>query len=208
MTDEDFKKTLWSASNSLRGSVSAAEYKYPVLGLVFLKYVSDMFEAQAEVIRSRLADPESDLFIDDKEIRSESEEDFVEDRTFYETDNVFWVPKSASFKSVLEKATAPDIAQQLDKAMQAIESENPSLKGVLYREFSRLALESGKLGDLINIIARLRFDPKTHGSRDIFGEVYEYFLGQFAMKEGQRAGEFYIMSPSFFTNECHLPTAA
>lgn len=191
MTDEDFKKTLWSASNSLRGSVSAAEYKYPVLGLVFLKYVSDMFEAQAEVIRSRLADPESDLFIDDKEIRSESEEDFVEDRTFYETDNVFWVPKSASFKSVLEKATAPDIAQQLDKAMQAIESENPSLKGVLYREFSRLALESGKLGDLINIIARLRFDPKTHGSRDIFGEVYEYFLGQFAMKEGQRAGEFY-----------------
>lgn len=191
MTDEDFKKTLWSASNSLRGSVSAAEYKYPVLGLVFLKYVSDMFEAQAEVIRSRLADPESDLFIDDEEIRSESEEDFIEDRTFYETDNVFWVPKSASFKSVIEKATAPDIAQQLDKAMQAIESENPSLKGVLYREFSRLALEAGKLGDLINIIARLRFDPKTHGSRDIFGEVYEYFLGQFAMKEGQRAGEFY-----------------
>lgn len=191
MTDEDFKKTLLDSANSLRGSVSAAEYKYPVLGLVFLKYVSDMFLAQAEVIKKRLADPSSDLFIEDPEIRAESQLDFIEDRTFYETDNVFWIPQEAQFNSVLEKATAPDIAQKLDKAMQAIEAENPSLKGVLYREFSRLALGPGKLGELVNTIARLRFDPKQHGSRDVFGEVYEYFLGQFAIKEGQRAGEFY-----------------
>lgn len=208
MTDEDFKRTLWDAANGLRGAVSAAEYKYPVLGLVFLKYVSDMFDAQADVIRKRLADPESDLFIEDEEIRTESEEDFVEDRTFYETDNVFWIPREAKFAAMVDNATAPDLAQKLDKAMQLIEAENSQLKGVLYREFSRLALEPGKLGELVNTVARMRFNPKDHGSRDIFGEVYEYFLGQFAMSEGQRAGEFYIMSSLFFTNECHLQKAA
>jgi len=192
MTDEDFKRTLWEAANGLRGAVSAAEYKYPVLGLVFLKYVSDMFDAQAEVIRKRLADPSnSDLYIEDEEIRAESEEIFIQDRTFYETDNVFWIPEDAKFKSILEQATSADLAQRLDRAMSLIEAENSQLKGVLYREFSRLALEPGKLGDLVNTIARMRFNPKEHGSRDIFGEVYEYFLGQFAKSEGQRAGEFY-----------------
>lgn len=192
MTDEDFKRTLWEAANGLRGAVSAAEYKYPVLGLVFLKYVSDMFDAQAEVIRQRLADPNNaDLYIEDEEIRAESEEIFIEDRTFYETDNVFWIPEDAKFKTILEQATSADLAQRLDRAMALIEAENSQLKGVLYREFSRLALEPGKLGDLVNTIARMRFNPKDHGSRDIFGEVYEYFLGQFAKSEGQRAGEFY-----------------
>ncbi|GIA08581.1 TPA: SAM-dependent DNA methyltransferase [Vibrio cholerae] len=191
MTNEEFKKTLWDAANSLRGSVSAAAYKYPVLGLVFLKFVSDMFEAQAEIIKNRLAEPQSDLYIADEEIRNESASDFIQDRTFYETDNVFWIPIEARFSTLLEKATAADFAQQLDKAMQKIEVENVQLSGVLYREFSRLALEPGKLGELMNIVAKLKFNPKDHGSRDIFGEVYEYFLGQFAMNEGQRAGEFY-----------------
>jgi type I restriction enzyme M protein len=191
MTNEEFKKTLWDAANSLRGSVSAAAYKYPVLGLVFLKFVSDMFEAQAEIIKNRLAEPESDLYIADEDIRLESAGDFIHDRTFYETDNVFWIPEEARFSTLLEKATAADFAQQLDKAMQKIEVENTQLSGVLYREFSRLALEPGKLGELMNIVAKLKFNPKDHGSRDIFGEVYEYFLGQFAMNEGQRAGEFY-----------------
>jgi type I restriction enzyme M protein len=191
MTIENMKKTLWTAANQLRGSVSAAEYKYPVLGLVFLKYVSDMFDSQADVIRGRLADPKSDLFIEERTIREESAEYFVEDKTFYETDNVFWVPKEAQFNTLLEKATDPTLPQMLDKAMKLIEDENQSLKGVLYREFSRLALEPGKLGELMNSIARLTFNPTDHGSRDIFGEVYEYFLGQFAMSEGQRAGEFY-----------------
>lgn len=191
MTNEDFKKTLWDAANSLRGSVSAAAYKYPVLGLVFLKFVSDMFDSQADVIRNRLADPSSDLYIEDEDIRNESAEDFVHDRTFYETDNVFWIPEEARFSTLLDKATAADIAQKLDKAMQLIEKDNTQLTGVLYREFSRLALEPGKLGELMNIVAKLKFNPADHGSRDIFGEVYEYFLGQFAMNEGQRAGEFY-----------------
>jgi type I restriction enzyme M protein len=191
MTNEEFKKTLWDAANSLRGSVSAAAYKYPVLGLVFLKFVSDMFEAQADIIKKRMADPDSDLYIEDEDIRNDSVADFIKDRTFYETDNVFWVPSEALFSSLLEIATAADLAQKLDKAMLLIEQENTQLSGVLYREFSRLALEPGKLGELMNIVAKLKFNPEDHGSRDVFGEVYEYFLGMFALNEGQRAGEFY-----------------
>lgn len=191
MTNEEFKKTLWDTADKLRGSVTAATYKYPVLGLVFLKYVSDMYDAQSLVIRTRLAEPKSDYYIEDPETRAESEQAFIGDKTFYDLDNVFWVPPDAHFSVLLAQATAPDLAQRLDKAMAAIEAENPRLKGVLYREFSRLELEPGKLGELMGLVARLTFDPTKHGSRDVFGEVYEYFLGQFAMKEGARAGEFY-----------------
>lgn len=191
MTNEEFKQTLWIAANKLRGSVSAAEYKYPVLGLVFLKYVSDMFDAQAQVIRDRVAEPTAEHYIEDATIRAEVADNFAKDKTFYDQDNVFWVPASAHFSTLLMSATAPDLAQQLDNALGVIELENPSLSGVLYREFSRLALEPGKLGDLMGEIAKLKFDPTKHGSRDVFGEVYEYFLGQFAMNEGAKAGEFY-----------------
>ena len=191
MTNEEFKKTLWDTANKLRGSVSAAEYKHPVLGLVFLKYVSDMFDAQAKVIRDRIAEPSSEYYIDDPAIRAENADAFTGDKTFYDQDNVFWVPESARFDTLLDQATAPDLAQKLDRAMGEIEAENPTLKGVLYREFSRLALQPGKLGELMGLVARLNFDPAKHGSRDVFGEVYEYFLGQFAMNEGAKAGEFY-----------------
>jgi len=191
MTNEELKKTLWDAANKLRGSVSAAEYKYPVLGLVFLKYVSDLFDAHAEVIRQRLADPASDIYIEDKATRKEAEASFVTDKTFYDQDNVFWVPADAHFGELLKQGTNTELPQLLDAAMGEIEAENPTLKGVLYREFSRLALGPGKLNDLMVVIARLKFDPKQHASRDIFGEVYEYFLGQFALNEGAKAGEFY-----------------
>lgn len=191
MTNEELKKTLWDAANKLRGSVSAAEYKYPVLGLVFLKYVSDMFDAQAAVIRRRLADPKSDLFVDDEATRAEVEPTFTADKTFYDQDNVFWVPPTAHFTTLLKQAADVELPQKLDAAMGEIEAENVSLKGVLYREFSRLALAEGKLGELMGVVARLKFDPELHGSRDVFGEVYEYFLGQFALNEGAKAGEFY-----------------
>lgn len=191
MTNEEFKQTLWDAADKLRGSVAAATYKYPVLGLVFLKYVSDLYDAQADVIRNRLAEPTSDYYIEDPLVRKESEDIFTGDKTFFDADNVFWVPKTAHFSILLAQAAAPDLAQKLDAALGEIEAENSSLKGVLYREFSRLELEPGKLGELMELIARLKFDPKKHGSRDVFGEIYEYFLGQFALKEGTRAGEFY-----------------
>lgn len=191
MTNEEFKRTLWDAADKLRGSVAAATYKYPVLGLVFLKYVSDLYDAQAGVIRGRLAEPTSEYYIEDPLVRKESEEAFTSDKTFFDADNVFWVPKSAHFSTLLSQAASPDLAQKLDAALGEIEAENTSLKGVLYREFSRLELEPGKLGELMDLIARLKFDPNKHGSRDVFGEIYEYFLGQFALKEGARAGEFY-----------------
>ena len=191
MTNEEFKKTLWEAADKLRGSVAAATYKYPVLGLVFLKYVSDMFDAQGRVIGKSLAEPTSEYYIEDEDARAAAAEQFTADKTFYDADNVFWVPPNAHFKTLLTQAAAPDLAQRLDKALGEIEAENPSLKGVLYREFSRLELEPGKLGELVQLLARLSFDPDRHGSRDVFGEVYEYFLGQFALKEGARAGEFY-----------------
>ncbi|MDT0618314.1 class I SAM-dependent DNA methyltransferase [Salinisphaera sp. P385] len=193
MTEEDFKKTLWDTANALRGSVSAAEYKYPVLGLVFLKYVSDMFDAQAEVIRSRLADPKSDIYMDDEAIRAEAEQEFVTDRSFYDADNVFWVPKEAHYSHLLKGAAAAgkDLPNQLNAAMRAIEKENASLNGVLYRQFDQLELAPGTLASLMAKVAELKFDPGKHGSRDIFGEVYEYFLGEFARAEGAQAGEFY-----------------
>ena len=191
MTSDEFKKTLWEAADKLRGSVAAATYKYPVLGLVFLKYVSDMYDAQSQVIRNRLAEPKSEYFIADPQVRADSEAIFTGDKTFFDADNVFWVPPEAHFDTLLAQAAAPDLAQKLDAALGEIESENPTLKGVLYREFSRLELEPGKLGELMQLLAKLKFDPTTHGSRDVFGEVYEYFLGQFALKEGARAGEFY-----------------
>lgn len=191
MTETEFKKHLWDAANKLRGALSAAEYKYPVLGLVFLKYVSDIFDAQKSLIEKWAADPAHDLYIEDPEMRTELVVGWVEDRSFYTADNVFWIPAEARFETLLAQATSSDIAIKIDDAMAAIEKENPRLRGVLYRDFGRLALDPGKIGDLIEIVGRMKFDPEKHGSRDIFGEVYEYFLGNFALEEGQKAGQFY-----------------
>lgn len=190
MTETEFKKLLWDSANKLRGAMSAAEYKFPVLGLVFLKYVSDIFEAQREVIRQRLADPDSDLFMPE-DMREEAFATLSEDRDAYKQDNVFWIPEEARYSELLKKAADPKLGKLLDDGMAAIERENEKLRGVLYRDFVRLPLEDGVLGDLMGIIAKMKFDPKEHTSRDVFGEVYEYFLGNFALSEGQRAGQFY-----------------
>ena len=190
MTETEFKKLLWDSANKLRGAMSAAEYKFPVLGLVFLKYVSDIFDAQREVIKSRLADPKSDLYMPE-DMRQDAFNALSEDRDAYKQDNVFWIPEEARFGELLKMATDPKIGKLLDDGMAAIERENEKLRGVLYRDFARLPLEDGVLGDLMGIVAKMKFDPKQHTSRDVFGEVYEYFLGNFALSEGQRAGQFY-----------------
>ena len=191
MTDIEFKKILWDAAVKLRGSLSAAEYKYPVLGLVFLKYISDVFEAQADVIRARAEDPASDQYIEDPALRDELVEEWVQDKSFFEADNVFWIPEDARYGKLLAQAKHAGIAHKLDGAMASIEAENPKLRGVLYRDFGRLDIDAGKIGDLLGIIARMKFDPEKHTSQDVFGEVYEYFLGNFALEEGQKAGQFY-----------------
>jgi type I restriction enzyme M protein len=191
MTSLEFKKLLWDAAVKLRGALSAAEYKYPVLGLVFLKYVSDIFGAQRQVIEHRVAEPSSDYYVEDQGDRAALLNDWLEDRSFYAADNVFWIPPEARFETLLAQATSKDIAIKLDDAMAAIEKENEKLRGVLYRDFGRLPIDAGKIGDLLEIVARMQFDPKEHSSRDVFGEVYEYFLGNFALEEGQKAGQFY-----------------
>src|SRR5699024_9419319 len=190
MTETEFKKYLWDAANKLRGSVDAAQYKYTVLGLVFLKYISDIFAAQRGVIEKRLSDPDSDYYMPE-DMRAEALEELVEDRDFYSQDNVFWVPAEARFAHLLVTASEPKLGQRLDDAIADIEKENTKLRGVLYRDSARLPLESGTLGELMEIIAKLEFDSDKHGSRDVFGEVYEYMLGQFALAEGQKAGQFY-----------------
>ena len=195
MTSSEFKKILWDAAVKLRGSLSAAEYKYPVLGLVFLKYVSDAYDAQADVIRARAADPSSDLYVEDPVQRAELVAEWVQDKSFFEADNVFWIPEDARYPGLLAQAKQPGIAHRLDTAMAAIEVENAKLRGVLYRDFGRLELDAGKIGDLLGIVARMQFNPLQHTSRDVFGEVYEYFLGNFALEEGQKAGQFYTPRP-------------
>ena len=190
MTETEFKKLLWDSANKLRGAMSAAEYKFPVLGLVFLKYVSDIFDAQREVIRARLADPNSDLFMPE-DMRADALAALSEDRDAYKQDNVFWIPEEARFGDLLKQAANPKLGKLLDDGMAAIERENEKLRGVLYRDFARLPLEDGVLGDLMGIVAKMKFDPARDSARDVFGEVYEYFLGNFALAEGQRAGQFY-----------------
>ncbi|QWY75251.1 MAG: SAM-dependent DNA methyltransferase [Ferrovum myxofaciens] len=190
MTETEFKKLLWDSANKLRGAMSAAEYKFPVLGLVFLKYVSDIFDAQREVIHYRLAEPDSDLYMP-KDMREDAFLVLSEDRDAYKQDNVFWIPQEARFSELLKQAANPNLGKLLDDGMAVIERENEKLRGVLYRDFARLPLEAGVLGDLMNIVARMKFNPKQDSSRDVFGEVYEYFLGNFALSEGQRAGQFY-----------------
>ena len=190
MTDAEFKKLLWDSANKLRGSVSAAEYKYPVLGLVFLKYVSSIFEAQRSAIECSVSEPDSPLYMPE-DVREEALAMMVEDKDAYAQDNVFWIPPKARFDHLLKQASSPKLPQLLDAAMAAIERENARLRGVLYRDFARLPLEAGKLGNLMETVAKMRFKPEDHGSRDVFGEVYEYFLGEFALAEGQKAGQFY-----------------
>lgn len=187
MSDDDFKKTLWKSADKLRAQMDAAEYKHIVLGLIFLKYISDTFVSQQYKIRDMVSDPNSDYFI------SEDPEDFqeeLEDRDYYIQDNVFWVPSDARWEALRAKAKQSDIGAQVDNAMTLIENENPILRGKLDKRFGRAQVGTGILGELIDLISTIGFTEKQK-STDLLGEVYEYFLGQFASAEGKRGGQFY-----------------
>ncbi len=167
--------TLWAAADKLRGNMDAAEYKHVALGLIFLKYISDRFDerrAQAE------ADPE--------------ERDLVEERDLYLSENVFWVPAEARWTFLKENATStePTIGTLIDRAMVALEKENLSLKGVLTKNYARPELDQPRLGEVVKLFSDLAFQDAHHG-QDVLGHVYEYFLGQFAIAEGKRGGQFY-----------------
>ena len=190
MSQQDFKQTLWKTADKLRAQMDAAEYKHIVLGLIFLKYISDTFVKQQEKIRQSVSDPASELFI--SEDPSEYQEE-LEERDYYIQDNVFWVPQEARWEALRAKAKQPDIGSLVDAAMTAIENENTSLRGKLDKRFGRAQLGQGVLGELVDLISTIGFADK-YDSSDLLGEVYEYFIGQFASAEGKKGGQFYTPS--------------
>lgn len=167
-----FEQTLWQAADKLRGNMDASDYKHVVLGLIFLKYISDAFEERHSALKS---EPHAN----------------PEDRDEYAAENIFWVPKAARWPKLQAAAKQPGIGKLLDEAMLALEKENPSLKGVLPKDYARESLDKRRLGELIDLIGTIGLGDKESRSKDILGRVYEYFLGQFAASEGKKGGEFY-----------------
>ncbi len=184
---KDIKAALWKAANKLRAQMDAAEYKHIVLGLIFLKYISDTFETQREKVQRMVSEPNSPIYISENPQEYQSA---LEDRDYYTQDNIFYVPKQARWSTLREQAKHPKIGEIIDKAMTAIENKNPNLRGKLDKRFGRAQLEEGVLGELIDLISPIGFGEQ-YGEGDLLGEVYEYFLGQFASAEGKKGGQFY-----------------
>ena len=185
-----FEQKLWLAADKLRGTMDAADYKHTVLGLIFLKYISDSFEARHQWIVSESSDPQSEYYIPQESQRST----LAEDRDEYLAENVFWVPPKARWQELQNNAKQPTIGKLIDDAMVLIESENPSLKGILPKNFARPDLDKTRLGELIDLIGTILVGDEKSRSQDVLGRVYEYFLGKFASAEGKGGGEFYTPS--------------
>ena len=170
-----FEETLWAAADKMRNNMDPGEYKHVVLGLIFLKYISDSFADQRKEI---MADPD---YYDGLE----------EDKDAYSQDGVFWVPANARWGFLQNNAKKPEIGTMVDDAMVAIEKENPSLKGVLPKIYGRPDLDKTRLGELIDLVSGIGLGDKESKSKDVLGRVYEYFLGRFASAEGKGGGEFF-----------------
>lgn len=172
--EEPLEKKLWKAADKLRKNMDAAEYKHVVLGLIFLKYISDAFEELYQKLteqKNEGADPE--------------------DKNEYTAEKVFYVPPSARWKWIQGRATLTTIGKDVDDAMDAIEKDNPSLRGVLPKVYAQEKLDKGSLGGLINLVGTAVLGTKEAQSKDVLGRVYEYFLGEFALAEGKKGGQFY-----------------
>jgi type I restriction enzyme M protein len=172
-----FEAKLWAAADALRNNMDAAEYKHVVLGLIFLKYISDAFEtkhAELEAQRTEGADPE--------------------DRDEYLAASIFWVPKEARWSFLKASAPQPSIGTLVDDAMAAIERDNPTLKGVLPKDYGRPGLDKQRLGQIINLVSDIALGSASDRAKDTLGRVYEYFLARFASAEGKSGGQFYTPS--------------
>ncbi len=174
-----FESTLWQAADKLRNNMDAAEYKHVVLGLIFLKYISDSFEE----MRAKLLAGEGDY-----------DGANPEDPDEYRAENVFWVPQEARWPHLQANAKQPTIGRIVDDAMLAIERDNPRLKGVLPKDYARPGLDKHRLGELIDLIGTIGLGDKENRAKDVLGRVYEYFLTQFASAEGKNGGQFYTPS--------------
>jgi type I restriction enzyme M protein len=182
-----FEEKLWAAADKMRGHMDAAEYKHVVLGLIFLKYISDAFEERHKRLELWSAEPGSEYFVKDPSARYQ----VYEDRDEYTSENIFWVPREARWSHLQANAKQPTIGKLIDDAMVAIERENPTLKGVLTKDYARPSLDKHRLGELIDLISTIGLGDEESRSKDILGRVYEYFLGKFANAEGKNGGEFY-----------------
>jgi type I restriction enzyme M protein len=219
-TEQEFldalDKKLWNAADRLRSNLDAAVYKHAVLGLIFLKYVSDAFDIRRDELEASFKDKKSDYFLDRANYKTDAAyakaiHDELEDRDYFTEKNVFWVPPLARWKTIQESATlAPDteitirngktetytfrsVARLIDDALEAVEKENSRLKGVIEKNrYAQLQLEPSKLIGLISeVISSIPFKHASLNSKDILGHVYEYFLGQFALAEGKKGGQYY-----------------
>ena len=170
-----FEEKLWQSADKLRSNMDAAEYKHVVLGLIFLKYVSDSFTEKYDELKAAGYGDE-------------------EDRDEYLADNIFWVPKEARWETIRAHANNPDIGEVIDSAMETIEKENDSLKGVLTKNYARQELDKTRLGELVTLFTNIDVGSSAAQEKDVLGRVYEYFLGKFASAEGKLGGEFYTPS--------------
>jgi len=196
----DLEKKLWNSAEKLRSNLNSSEYKHVVLGLIFLKYVSDSFVERRNQLEKEFTDPNHQDYLDgDKELLLEE----LEERDVYTVENIFWVPEAARWDNLRSSSKLSlgsplswggefkGVGKLLDDAMEAIEKDNPKLKNILNKDYGRLQLESSKLTGLIDLVSSIPFNHERMSSKDILGHVYEYFLGNFASAEGKRGGEFY-----------------
>lgn len=209
------EKKLWTSANKLLPSLDASQYKHVMLGLIFLKYVSDAFDLRREQLKAQLQDEAHEYFLDPEDFGGADSEAYQEElatelevRDYYLETNTFWVPAQARWqflqdnnKTVIGGAELPiaegktlkisSVGHLIDNALEAIETDNPKLKGVLNKRYTQLQIDQAKLGELIDLVATVPFAHASLNSKDILGHVYEYMLGQFALAEGKKGGQFY-----------------
>lgn len=184
---KSLEATLWDAADELRGKMDSAVYKHVVLGLIFLKYVSDTFMVRHEQLRRLVDDADSEYFMPSEAAK----QSVLEDRDEYTAEGVFWIPQNHRWDDLRSAAKQPDIGKRVDTAMEAIERDNPSLRGVLPKNYTQRELSPETIGGLVDTFSRQDLASEEFRDLDVLGRVYEYFLGQFASKEGKKAGEFY-----------------
>jgi type I restriction enzyme M protein len=174
--------TLWRAADKLRGSMDASEYKHVVLGLIFLKYVDDALSERRDQI---------DIELTAGGYEAETIAELVESRDEYTAAGVFWLPPEARWSFLQSHAKQPEVGKLIDEAMDLVELDNPSLRGVLPHNYARPSLDQRRLGELVDLIATIGVGSSDDREKDVLGRVYEYFIGRFASAEGKGGGEFY-----------------
>src|SRR5262245_21152032 len=183
-----YEARLWQMADALRGSMDAAEYKHVVLGLLFLKYISDAFEERQAYLRDAVDDPGDEYYLPtETRNRAEAVVRLLEDPDEYRALNIFWVPPEARWAHLKAQAKQPTIGQIVDDAMVGIERDNAARKGVLPKDYARPALDKERLGQLIDLISNIRIGDEASRAKDVLGRIYEYFLSQAASAEGKGA---------------------